>query len=355
MNLYKDQRVCVLVDVQNMYYSGKNLYNCKVNFEELMKTALKGRKLVRALAYAIKADVKDESNFHEALEKIGFEIRTKDLLVFHGGHKKGDWDVGIAMDGVRAAEKVDVLVVVSGDGDFKELYEYVRGKGCRVEVIAFGKTASSSIKDYVDNFTDMDKDKKYLIPLKPVKNGSNNNNTKSNNTPRPKNQGSNHTPEKRDNNARHRNSSAPARGNSGPPKPRGSNTAPIKKTANTFVKKDYKPSDRDRVNYNNNNNSDNNFRRDNINQVNDGDDDDFSMPSMAAINAQQPEAPKISAKPKPTVATKPKPTVTAKSKQAVAKPKASTPKKATSSPAKKSVIKKITDKLKKPTKAKKSK
>ena len=162
-NVYKEQRVGILIDVQNMYYSAKNLYNSKVNFVEILNTALRGRKLIRAVAYTIKADVKDEKNFHEALEKIGFEVKTKDLLVFHGGHKKGDWDVGIAMDAVRAAEKVDVIVVVSGDGDFKEMYEYVRGKGCRIEVIAFGKTASSSIKGYVDDFIDMDNGKLYQI------------------------------------------------------------------------------------------------------------------------------------------------------------------------------------------------
>ena len=85
MKVYNEQRVCVLVDVQNMYYSAKNLYNCKVNFVEMLKTALQGRKLIRAIAYAIKADVKDESVFHEALNNIGFEVKTKGLLVFHGG------------------------------------------------------------------------------------------------------------------------------------------------------------------------------------------------------------------------------------------------------------------------------
>ncbi|MCB9359232.1 NYN domain-containing protein [Candidatus Woesearchaeota archaeon] len=173
MENYKEQRVCILVDVQNMYYSAKNLYNCKVNFNEILKNGLKGRKFIRGICYAIKADVHDEHNFHEALNKIGFEVKTKELLVFYGGHKKGDWDIGIAMDAVRAAEKVDTIVVVSGDGDFKELYEYVRGKGCRIEVMAFGKTASSSIKDYVDDFIDMDKNKKYLIPLKPIRKGHN--------------------------------------------------------------------------------------------------------------------------------------------------------------------------------------
>lgn len=181
VDVYKEQRICMLVDVQNMYYSAKNLYNCKVNFIELLKTALHGRKLIRAIAYVIKADVKDEPVFHEALEKIGFEVKIKDLLVFHGGHKKGDWDIGIAMDAVRAAEKVDTIVVVSGDGDFRELYEYVRGKGCRIEVLAFGKTASSSIKDYVDDFVDLDKNKKYLIPLKPSSRNSSSRNSSSKN------------------------------------------------------------------------------------------------------------------------------------------------------------------------------
>jgi len=166
MNVYKNQRVCLLVDVQNLYYSAKNLYNAKVNFTAILKNALLDRQLIRATAYTIKADVKDEKNFHEALESIGFEVKTKDLLVFHGGSKKGDWDVGLAMDAIRNAEKADTIVVVSGDGDFKELYEYVRGKGCRIEVMAFGKTASSSIKDYVDRFVDLDQDKSYLIPLK---------------------------------------------------------------------------------------------------------------------------------------------------------------------------------------------
>ena len=67
INHYKEQRVCVLVDVQNMYYSAKNLYNSKVNFDEIMKTALRDRKLIRAISYVIRADVKDEKIFHDAL------------------------------------------------------------------------------------------------------------------------------------------------------------------------------------------------------------------------------------------------------------------------------------------------
>jgi uncharacterized LabA/DUF88 family protein len=162
---HKEQRVGVFVDVQNMYYSAKYLYKSKVNFTEVLKTAVSGRRLVRAFAYVIKADVKDENNFFDALELIGFEVRSKDLQTFFGGNKKGDWDVGIAMDIIRMAPKLDAVVLVSGDGDFKDLLEYIQASGCRAEVIAFGKSSSSRLKDVADEFIDLDKNaKKYLIP-----------------------------------------------------------------------------------------------------------------------------------------------------------------------------------------------
>ena len=164
MARHKEQRVGVFVDVQNLYYSAKNLYKKKVNFKTILEEAVKGRKLIRAIAYVIKADVKEESNFFEALEKIGFEVRAKDLQVFIGGAKKGDWDVRIAMDAMRIASKVDTVVLVSGDGDFADLLHHLKSLGCRTEVIAFGKTASSKLKSEADHFVDMDKGtRRFLI------------------------------------------------------------------------------------------------------------------------------------------------------------------------------------------------
>jgi len=157
------QRVAVFVDVQNMYYSSKNLYNMKVNFEEILKTAVRGRQLVRAFAYVVKADMKHEDSFFDKLDVIGYEVRTKELQVFYGGAKKGDWDVGIAMDTIKLAPKVDVIVLVSGDGDFTDLCEHLQAMGCRVEVMAFGRSASSKLINQADMFTDMDKNpRKYL-------------------------------------------------------------------------------------------------------------------------------------------------------------------------------------------------
>ena len=165
MRINKEQRVSVFVDVQNMYYSAKNLYNAKVNFAQVLRNAVMGRKLVRAIAYVIKADIKEEKNFHDALEAIGFEIKSKDLQTFAGGAKKGDWDIGIAIDAIELANKLDAVVLVSGDGDFVPLVDHLkRAMGCRVEIMAFGPSSSGKLREEADEFIDMDKNKiKYLI------------------------------------------------------------------------------------------------------------------------------------------------------------------------------------------------
>lgn len=173
MTQHKGQRVGVFVDVQNMYYSARNLYNAKVNFREILKEAVKGRCLIRALAYVIRADIKEESTFFEALDKIGYEVKSKDLQTFFGGHKKGDWDIGIAMDAIELAPKLDTIVLVSGDGDFIQLLQHLkRAVGCRVEVLSFGKSSSTKLKEEADSFTDLDKNtSRYLIKSRyPAKN-----------------------------------------------------------------------------------------------------------------------------------------------------------------------------------------
>ena len=162
-SIQKGQRVGVFVDVQNMYYSAKNLYTRKVNFGKILEIGTAGRNLVRAIAYVIKADVEQEANFFEALHKQGYEVKAKDLQIFLGGAKKGDWDVGIAMDVMRMAEKVDVIVLVSGDGDFKDLLEHIKSFGCRAEVMAFGRTASSRLTEEADRFVNMDTIKEQIL------------------------------------------------------------------------------------------------------------------------------------------------------------------------------------------------
>lgn len=164
---HKDQRVGLFVDVQNMYYSAKNLYSAKVNFGEILKTAVAGRRLIRAIAYVIKAQNVDEQKFFEALGNQGFEVKMKDLQIFYGGNKKGDWDIGVAVDAIRLSSKLDVVVLVTGDGDFVDLVNYLKNIGQHVEVIAFGESASSQLVQVADDFTDLsDNKKKYLISFR---------------------------------------------------------------------------------------------------------------------------------------------------------------------------------------------
>ncbi|HLC64118.1 MAG: hypothetical protein A2896_02975 [Candidatus Nealsonbacteria bacterium RIFCSPLOWO2_01_FULL_43_32] len=152
---HKEQRVAVLIDVQNMYHSAKNLYGKKVNFAEILKAAVSERKLIRAFAYVVRTKTGEEKPFFEALSKLGLETRVRDLQEFYGGMKKADWDVGITIDAVKTASGVDVIVLVSGDGDFIQLVEYLKNQGKRAEVIAFGKSTSSRLREIADEFIDL--------------------------------------------------------------------------------------------------------------------------------------------------------------------------------------------------------
>jgi len=161
---HKEQRVGILVDVSNMYHSAKNLYKRKTNFKEILVKAVAGRKLIRATAYAIRTESKDEMPFTDALAEQGFEVKLKDLQIFAGGAKKADWDVGIAIDAIKLADKLDVIVLVSGDGDYLPLVSYLQNnKGCLVEVMAFRKTCSSRLIEEADDFIDLGGDKRFLI------------------------------------------------------------------------------------------------------------------------------------------------------------------------------------------------
>jgi len=164
---HKDQRVGVFIDVSNMYHSAKNLYGTKVNFQEVLKLAVSERLLIRAIAYVVKSSSSEEEVFFEALDKQGFEVKTKDLQIFFSGAKKADWDVGIAVDAIKMADKLDVIVLVTGDGDFAPLIMYLKeNKGCLVEVIGFGRTTSSKLREIADDLTDLDENPKCLIKPK---------------------------------------------------------------------------------------------------------------------------------------------------------------------------------------------
>ena len=162
---HKAQRVAVFIDTQNLYHSAKNLYRARVNFANVLKESVAGRILIRAVAYVVTTEAGDEKAFFDALTKIGIETKTKDLQIFYGGAKKADWDVGMAVDAVKMASKLDAVILATGDGDFVPLVEYLKNShGTQVEVIAFGKSSSARLKEAANDFIDMSEDpKKFLM------------------------------------------------------------------------------------------------------------------------------------------------------------------------------------------------
>jgi uncharacterized LabA/DUF88 family protein len=164
MSIYKEQRVGVLVDIQNLYYSAKVLHKKKVNFGQILREATGDRKLIRAIAYGIRTLEGQEEKFFEALGKLGYEVKTKDLQIFPGGAKKGDWDVGIAIDAIKMSKNLDAIVLVSGDGDYIPLVKYIQSTtGCRVEGIAFQESTSNKLIEELDSFINLSENKKKFL------------------------------------------------------------------------------------------------------------------------------------------------------------------------------------------------
>lgn len=166
---HKAQRVGIFIDTQNIYHSAKNLYHAKANFGAILQESLAGRVLVRAIAYVATTESGEEGAFFGALSKVGIETRTKPLQIFAGGAKKANWDIDLAMDAVKLAPKLDSIIIISGDGDFVSLVEYLQNThGTQVEVVSFKKSSSAKLIEACDDFLDLDLNpKKYLIGFNP--------------------------------------------------------------------------------------------------------------------------------------------------------------------------------------------
>ena len=161
---HKSQRVGIFIDTQNLYHSATNLYKAKVNFGAIVKEAVAGRNLIRAIAYVIRTESEEEKGFFDALNKLGIETKVKDIRVFAGGAKKADWDIGMAIDAVAMGQKLDTIILATGDGDFVPLVEYLKYTyGVQVEVIAFGKSSSGQLREAVDDFIDICEDPRNFL------------------------------------------------------------------------------------------------------------------------------------------------------------------------------------------------
>jgi uncharacterized LabA/DUF88 family protein len=146
MSLLLDQRVGVFVDVQNMFYAAKHLYNSKLNFGRLLEYIARDRHLVRAMSYVVQTPDNDQSNFLAMLRSNGYEIRSKELKMRPDGSAKGDWDMGLALDALAMSDRLDVVAIVSGDGDFVELVNFLKARGVRVEVYSFPYSTAEELR-----------------------------------------------------------------------------------------------------------------------------------------------------------------------------------------------------------------
>lgn len=153
-----DQRVAIFIDTQNMYHSAKHLYQSKVNFSALVDAAVGIRQVVRAIAYVAKSKTGDEQAFFEALTQSGIELKIKDVQEFASGEKKADWDVGMTVDAISVSQRVDVVVLATGDGDFVPLVEYLKSHGVICEVVAFSQSTNARLKEVTDGFLDLSED-----------------------------------------------------------------------------------------------------------------------------------------------------------------------------------------------------
>lgn len=160
---HPDQRVGVFIDTQNMYYSARNLFDAHVNFKHIVEAAVADRKLIRAIAYVVRTKTGEEKPFFDALVKSGIEIKQKEIQEFASGAKKADWDVGLAVDAIRISDVLDVVVLVSGDGDFVPLIDYLKHRGRQAEVVAFRETTSSKLVDAADSFLNLSDDQRQFL------------------------------------------------------------------------------------------------------------------------------------------------------------------------------------------------
>src|SRR5690554_6293755 len=153
------QNVLLLVDVQNLYYTARHAYRRHIDYNALWARATRGRRVVKALAYAIDRGDEKQRQFQNILRGIGFEVKLKPFIQRSDGSAKGDWDVGITLDAIEYAEQADVIVLVSGDGDFDLLADKIRNAhGKKVEVYGVPQLTAASLINAASEFIPIGKE-----------------------------------------------------------------------------------------------------------------------------------------------------------------------------------------------------
>ena len=147
------EKVAVFVDVQNIYYTVRQYYNCHFNYNAFWAEATSGREIVKAIAYAVDRGDEKQRQFQNILRGIGFEVKLKPFIRRNDGSSKGDWDVGITLDIMEYAGQSNVVVLASGDGDFDLLLNKIRTDfGVSAEVYGVTRLTAMSLMNSASKF-----------------------------------------------------------------------------------------------------------------------------------------------------------------------------------------------------------
>lgn len=162
------QTVAVFVDVQNMYHSAKKTYGRNLSYSKMLRHCVRNRRLVRSLAYVIDREGVDQVSFFDHLRYCGFEVRKREVIERMDGSRKAEWELGMAMDMLTIADKVDVVIIVSGNGVFADAAPALRARGVKVEACAFRESMSDLLQRAVDQYHLLGEEHLYTAPGAPT-------------------------------------------------------------------------------------------------------------------------------------------------------------------------------------------
>ena len=151
------EKVVLFVDVQNVYYTTKQAFGRNFDYNKFWQQATSNRQVVKAIAYAINRGDAKQKEFQNILRAIGFEVKLKPFIQRSDGTAKGDWDVGITIDALEYSKDADVVILVSGDGDFDLLVNKLKvDKDTRVEVYGVESLTALSLVNAASEFVPID-------------------------------------------------------------------------------------------------------------------------------------------------------------------------------------------------------
>ncbi len=151
-------RAGLFVDAPNVIYAAENA-RVNIDYGRMLDFLGRGREMVHSIVYA---PVTEENIHRPDLQRFvapflgkGYKMVTKPLKRFPDGTAKGNFDIELAIDIVTMSQRLDVVILISGDSDFTRLIELIQSRGVRVEVASFASNVSWELIQMADVFIDI--------------------------------------------------------------------------------------------------------------------------------------------------------------------------------------------------------